>query len=185
MRVSKEEMSKSHQRILSGAAKLIRERGVEGTSVADVMSEAGLTQGGFYRHFETKDALLEEALSAAFEDSAAPLESRLQQQKAAVAVSWYRDNYLSDGHLQNAGIGCPVAAIGADIARGAGKLKKSFGVGVNRIISALAAGMRGSVEERRTSATREFAMLVGAIVIARASDPETARDVLSACRSAK
>jgi TetR/AcrR family transcriptional repressor of nem operon len=185
MRVSKEEMGKSHQRIVEGAARLFRERGVEGASVADVMSEAGLTQGGFYRHFETKEALVDAALQIAFEQSALPLESRLERQEPKAAIAGYRAHYLSDGHVRQAGIGCPVVALGADVARGLGELKRSFGAGVKRMIASLAKGMAGSQQEKEARATREFAMLVGAVVIARASDPETAVEVLAACRSAK
>jgi len=68
MRVSREEMEKSHARIVAGAARLLRERGIENTSVADVMNDAGLTHGGFYRHFKTKDDLLIAALDKAFAD---------------------------------------------------------------------------------------------------------------------
>ena len=181
MRVSKEEMGKSHRRIVVGAARLIRERGIEGTSVADVMGAAGLTQGGFYRHFETKEALVDEAFRAAFEESVSLLESRLEHEPET-AIAAYRDRYLSQGHLQNPGVGCPLAAIGADVGRGITALKSSFGASVNRMIAAFARGMRGSSQEKSAKAARELAMLVGAVVIARASDPETAQAVLSACR---
>ena len=182
MRVSKEEMGKSHQRIVEGAARLIRERGIEGASVADVMAAAGLTQGGFYRHFETKEALVDEAFRAAFEESVSLLESRLEKQEPEAAIAEYRDRYLSQGHLRNPGMGCPLAALGADVGRGISALKSSFGASVNRVIAALAKGIRGSSEEKSANAARELAMLVGAVVIARASDPKTAQAVLSACR---
>ena len=64
MRVSEEEKQKTHRRIVEGATRLVRERGIEGTSVSDVMSDAGLTNGGFYRHFETREALLVAAIEA-------------------------------------------------------------------------------------------------------------------------
>ena len=89
MRVSQEEMERSHGRIVDGAACLMRERGIESTSVADVMSEAGLTHGGFYRHFSNKDALLVAALEAAFEQLAAALESRFDKYEPEAAVADY------------------------------------------------------------------------------------------------
>jgi TetR/AcrR family transcriptional repressor of nem operon len=183
MRVSQKEMEKSHRRIVDGASRLIRERGIEGTSVADVMGEAGLKQGGFYRHFDSKDALVEAALQDAFEQMLLPLETRLEKQEPKAAIAEYRSHYLSQGHVEQRGFGCPVAALGSDVARGLSALKTSFGAGVNRMVKALAAGMRGSPQEIETSAARDLAMMVGAVVIARASDPETARKILSACQN--
>lgn len=182
MRVSQEEMEESHKRIVQGAARLLRERGIEGASVADVMSEAGLTHGGFYRHFKTKEALVAAALRSAFEQLASALEARFDKYEPEAAVADYRADYLSKLHVEKPGIGCPIAALGGEVARGSDTLKIAFGAGVNRLIATLARGMKGAAQERRVGAARELAMLVGAVVIARASDPEAARAVLSACR---
>ncbi len=183
MRVSREEMEKSHKRIVEGAARLVRDRGIESTSVDDVMSEAGLTHGGFYRHFKTKDALVAAALQSAFEQLTAALEARFEKYEPKVAVANYHADYLSNMHVEEPGIGCPLAALGGDVARGSDALKIAFGAGVNRLVGTLARGMEGSPQERRAKAGRELAMLVGAVVIARASDPETAHSVLAACRT--
>ena len=145
----------------------MRERGIEGASVADVMSEAGMTHGGFYRHFDTKEALLASALQSAFDQIMAELDRRLAEDAPEVAVADFHAFYLSQGHVDQPGIGCPVAAVGA---------------GVNRMVEALAKGMKGSARARRAAALRELATLAGALVIARASDPDTARDMLSACK---
>jgi TetR/AcrR family transcriptional repressor of nem operon len=80
------------------------------------------------------------------------------------------------------GRGCPIAALGGDVARGATALKARFGAGARRIIGLLARDLPGSEKARRARAARQLAMMAGAIMIARASDPETARDVLAACR---
>ena len=178
MRMSREEKDKSHARIVASASRLFRERGLEGASVGDVMRHAGLTHGGFYKHFESKDALAESAMAAAFSD----FTQRLETGDSRDAFASYKALYLSDGHKANPGIGCPVAALGQEVARGAGALKASFGVGVNRVVSAIAQSMKGSAASRRSAAIREFSMLVGAIVIARASDDTTANEVLAACR---
>ena len=182
MRVSQEEKDRSHGRIVAGAARLMRERGTEGASVADVMRDAGLTHGGFYRHFGTKEEMLAVALQSAFDQTMAELDRRLREQAPAAAVADFRAFYLSHGHLEQPGVGCPAAAVGADIGRGPAGLKSAFGEGVRRMVAALAKGMRGGAEARRASAVRELALLVGAIVIARASDPDTAREVLLACQ---
>lgn len=175
MRMSQAEKDKSHARIVDSASRLLRERGVDGASVSDVMKDAGLTHGGFYKHFDSKDALVESALDAAFATFTAMLASDRPD-----AAGAYRELYLSDKHVKNPGRGCPVAAIGQDIARGPEQLKVAFGRGVDQIVDAIAATMDGSPEARRTAAFQQFSMLVGAVVIARASDPQTADEVLSA-----
>ncbi len=184
MRVSQDEKDRSRSRIVTAAARLLRERGTAGASVADVMGEAGMTHGGFYRHFDTKEALLALALQAAFEGLQSDLDRRFEDGTPEAAVAGFHTCYLSGGHVDRPGIGCPVAAAGADIGRGPDALKRPFGEGVNRIVAALARGMKGSARARRARAMRELAMLAGAVIIARASDPDTAREVLAACRHA-
>ncbi len=178
MRMSQEEKARSHERIVASASRLFRERGLEGASVAEVMSDAGMTHGGFYKHFDTKDALVEQALAAAFSEFVRALEAS----GADGAFAEYRALYLSRNHLEQAGRGCPVAALGNEVARGSAAIKAAFGAGVRRMINAIACSRTGSAAARRTAAMREFSMLVGAMVIARASDAELADEVLSACR---
>ena len=182
MRVSQAEKERSHKRIVEGASRLVRERGVETTSVADVMTDAGLTNGGFYRHFETKEALMEAAIQAAFDQMVSGMEDWLRKTGPEAGLTDYQNYYLSNGHVDSPGVGCPVAALGGDIARAPDVLKVAYGAGVNRTIEALAKTMHGTDQKRRASAARKLAMLAGAVVIARASDPETARTVLEACR---
>ncbi|MBY0613527.1 MAG: TetR/AcrR family transcriptional regulator [Beijerinckiaceae bacterium] len=182
VRVSRQEMEKSHRRIVDGAARLVRQRGIERTSVADVMSEAGLTNGGFYRHFKTREAMIEAAIDASFEDFCSALEARFQDQAPENAVAGYKADYLSMGHVEQPARGCPISALGGDVGHESQALKQAFGKGVRRAITSLAQGIAGTGDEKRAAATRELAMLVGAVVMARASDPETAERVLKACR---
>lgn len=183
MRVSQAEMDKGHARIVEGAARLFRERGIEKTSVSDVMAEAGFTQGGFYRHFKNKDAIVIAALQTAFDHIASSIEGKTESTEPPAAVEAFRGRYLSKQHLDSPGKGCPIAALGCDVARGSDGLRIAFGAGVSRITAALARGKHGSAQERRIKATQELAMMAGAIMIARACDPETARQVLAACRA--
>lgn len=178
MRMSRDEKERSHQRIVASAAQLFRERGLEGASVGDVMAAAGMTHGGFYKHFESKDALAGKAMSLAFGEFTKPLENDAGPQ----AYATYRARYLSPEHVSHPGLGCPVAALGQDVGRGAAALKAEFSAGVGRIVAAIANRMKGSESARRKAAIRDFSMLVGAIVIARASDEATAEQVLDACR---
>lgn len=179
MRMSQAEKDKSRARIVASASKMLRERGIDGASVSDVMKDAGLTHGGFYKHFANKDALVETAVETAFAAFTEMLTSG-----GPGAVQAWRDVYLSDMHVHNPGYGCPVAALGVDVGRGSTEIKAAFSRGVDDTVTALGATMDGSPEERRTAALQQFSMLVGAVVIARASDPDLAAEVLAAVSAA-
>lgn len=179
MRASQEDKDKSHARIVASASRLLRERGLGGASVGDIMKAAGMTHGGFYKHFESKEALVEAAMETAFNKFLKVLETGEPEQ----AVASYRALYLSDDHKNHPGFGCPIASVGPEIARMPARLKEVFGASVKRAVTALARVMKGPGSAREAAAFREFSMLVGAIVIARASDDETARSVLEACRT--
>lgn len=131
------------------------------------MSEAGLTHGGFDKHFDSKDALIESALGAAFADIVALVEE-------ADTFASYQELFLSPAHVENPSRGCPVAALGQEVARGAATLKATFGGGLERIVAAVALRLRGSPTARRKAAIRQMCALVGAVVVARATDPQTA-----------
>jgi len=115
MRRSQEDAAKTRARIVDEASRLFRARGIDATSVADVMSAAGLTVGGFYRHFESKEDLVAEAIDAA---------SRETTDRHLARSAWKDDNnllalfdtYLSDGHRRHPGLGCPVAALCSEAA---------------------------------------------------------------------
>ena len=185
MRVSQAEMDANHQRIVEGTSRLLRERGVHDTSVADAMSEAGLTHGGFYRHFKTKDDLVVAGIRSMFEAIAAHLELQQLGADARDVAAQYRAVYLSDEHVGNPGQGCPVPALAGEVARESPALREVFGSGFRRVADTLAKGMPGTSPERQPQALRELAMLVGAVVVARASDTETARLMLEACRGSQ
>lgn len=185
MSASRDEKQKSHERIVESAAKLLREQGVEGASVAETMKAAGMTHGGFYKHFSSKDDLLAAALDQAFEEIAGMLQPGASPGEARAIAPQFQTFYLSDNHLGSPGYGCPIAALSGDVARSAMALKSRFGIGVKRIVTLLARGLPGSEKTRRDRATRQLAMMAGAIMIARASDADTARDVLKSCRAAR
>ncbi len=182
MRASQEEKERSHERIIASAAKLFRRNGIEGASVGDVMRDAGLTHGGFYKHFDSKESLLVAALDRAFDETLAWLGPKQPDEKPVATAGNFREVYLSDQHVASPSIGCPIAALGIEVARGRLQLKARFGMGVRRVIALLARGSTGSQRLREARATRQIAMMAGAVMIARASDPDTARDVMEACR---
>ena len=183
MRMSQEDKDRSHARIIASAAKLARQRGVDGTSVGDVMQDAGMTHGGFYKHFASKEDMLAAALDHAFDESTARLRPELGTEQAEQITAAFKAFYLSDLHLGMPSLGCPIAALAGDIAREGEGLKGRFGHGVRRMIELLTRGTVGSERARRARATRNLALMVGAVVIARSCDPQTAQLVLEACRA--
>lgn len=180
MRVSRDEKAKSRERIVASASRRLREAGIDGASVADVMRDAGLTHGGFYRHFADKEALVAAAIAAAFAEFAGALADGVAAGDP-VAASRFVELYLSELHASHPEHGCPVPATAADVARAGDVAKAAFGAGVNAVIDALAAAQKGP--HRRRKAWRQFAMLAGSVLIARASDPVTAAEVLAAARA--
>jgi len=108
-RVSQAQAQENRQRIVETAARLFRERGIAGVSVADVMAEVGLTHGGFYKHFASKDALVTEAVGLAF--------TQAGQRITSVDRAVFLDYYLSAEHRDDPGTGCPTAGFGGDLAR--------------------------------------------------------------------
>jgi TetR/AcrR family transcriptional repressor of nem operon len=172
----------THERIVDVAARAIRRDGYAGVGVADVMKAAGLTHGGFYAHFESRDALLVEALERAGRDSATSIARAIEQQ-AAKGASAFRalvETYLSDKLLSSMEHGCPVAALGCDMARQAGAVREASATRVQRLI----AGVRATLPEAPRAAASVIAgTLVGALQLARAlGDNAEGRAVLAAAR---
>src|ERR1700710_2692019 len=109
----------THERIVDAAARALRRHGYEGVGVADVMKEAGLTHGGFYSHFESREAMLAEALVRAGRDSSVNMSEGIRARVARgnSPLRSFIEVYLSDAHLSGAEQGCPVAALGSEMSR--------------------------------------------------------------------
>lgn len=183
MRVSREEAAASRTRITQEAARLMRENGIAATSVADVMSAAGMTTGGFYKHFESKDHLAAAAVRAAFGSVLDPLQKAAEKKGPAPARAAYLKNYLSDAHLRNPGKGCPVAAMGADGGRLPEVLGSAFMEGVEQTLAFL--GGTEVAPSDRAALIRQMATLVGAVVLARAvGEGRLRKEILAAVADA-
>ena len=187
MRVSRAQAAENRERILEVAAKLFRERGIDGIGVADLMKSAGLTHGGFYGHFKSKEDLVAQACGRAVakmrdhwihtiaHSSADPLET-------------LASDYLAAKHRDNSGRGCPMAALGSEIARQGSDVRHSVTEEIKPFIAYLSGIVEGSSSTlRRERAIALYASLVGAIVIARAVDDlelsnETLRAVANSIR---
>jgi TetR/AcrR family transcriptional repressor of nem operon len=186
MRYSREHKLETHARIVRKASVRLREKGAHGVGVADLMKEAGLTHGGFYAHFDSREALVIEAFADAMDRSTErwrkfaagiPPEKRLQ----AIA-----DSYLTTVHRDDPGHGCSVPALAAEIARENPRTRKAFAAKLEQMIEMLA----GQVPELPRKAARRQAMAVlatmmGTLVLARAAGSgEFSDEILSAGREA-
>jgi len=166
MRYEKGHRETTRQRIIDVASAQFRENGVAAVGLAGIMAEAGLTNGAFYTHFESKEDLVQAVLLNALGRREQNLRAALEA-KTGVAAA-IRD-YLSARHRDGAGNGCPTAALVAEIARHPKKTRDAFTGKVAEIIALMAAQVRaGSAAERRPRAIAIYGMMVGALQLARA-----------------
>ena len=174
----------THQRIVETAARAIRRGGFHGVGVADIMKEAGLTHGGFYAHFDSRDALLVEALEKAGRESGEAV-TRALERRAAKGVSAFRalvEAYLADEHLGSLEIGCPVAALACDMPRQSDAVRAASAMRVRRLV----AGVRSALPDAsRATASIVAGTLVGTLQLARALGANAeGRALLAATRKA-
>jgi TetR/AcrR family transcriptional repressor of nem operon len=173
----------SHERILDAAARAVRRSGVAGVGVAEVMKEAGLTHGGFYAHFESRDALLAEALEHAGSQSNANVRERMRAHTEAgeSPLRALVSEYLSGGHMDTLELGCPVAAVSSDLQRAGAGLREVSQARVRSLAKLVEGTLAPGVPAG--SAWAIAAGLVGAIQLARVLGPEGGgNEVLQACR---
>jgi AcrR family transcriptional regulator len=175
----------SHERILDAAARAVRRSGVAGVGVAEVMKEAGLTHGGFYAHFESRDALLAEALEHAGGQSIARLRERMRVRTDAgdSPLRALVCEYLSEPHAEALELGCPVAAIASEMPRAPGALRE---VATGRV-RGLAALVEAALPNGAPAASAWViaGSLVGALQMARVLGQEGGgSEVLKACSAA-
>ncbi len=179
MRQSRQATAESRARIVEAASHLFRKRGLEATGVADIMQAAGLTHGGFYRHFPSKDALAAEAVAAAFAERTRVLAPDGDRADAG-SLKAYVELYLSDGHLAHPETGCPMAALASEAAHSPPEMHAALAAGGERLID-LIARSAPDADGARARALRLIATMVGAVAIARAVGTSgLASEVLSA-----
>lgn len=174
MKVSREQMAENRQRILESASRLFREKGFEAVSVAEVMKAAGLTHGGFYGHFKSKDDLFIHALGHAIG----------KHNGATLPLHAYMDEYLSPRHRDNKAGGCPISGLAADVLRQTPEARAAVTDGVRAQIDWISERITGSDEaHRRRQAIAIWAAMVGATILARATaDPALSDEILRSTR---
>ena len=179
---SKAEKDKTHKRIVAIASKRFREDGLAGVGIAELMKEAGLTVGGFYKHFKSRDALVAEAVGSALGTWKRQLEAAASGGPPATYESLV-DNYLSETHRNHPETGCPVVALAADIARSDKRTRVLVTRQIRDSIELIATLIRDTGEKHkgtaRSRALLTYCALVGAIGVARAVlDEELSREIL-------
>ncbi len=179
MRVSREKAAENRERIVEIASRLFREKGFDGVGVDAIMRGAGLTHGGFYGHFGSKDDLAAEAVTRALERNAEH-QSRFTDLGALVS------DYLSERHRADRTNGCAIAALGADMVRQGKGVRRGLTAHVRSQLDRIAHLLRdGTAARRRKRAITTLAGIVGALMLARAvDDPALSKEILAAARDA-
>lgn len=175
----------THERIVETAARAIRRSGYEGTSVADIMKEAGLTHGGFYAHFASRDAMLAEAADRAGAEAVAASTRVTAAAPPQQAFQALLNAYLSKKHLEGIETGCPVAALGSEMPRQAPEVRRAATRRIKEMIDVVARQMpdwgQPGAHER---ALVTVATMVGTVLLARAvDDPKLADALLNAAQA--
>jgi TetR/AcrR family transcriptional repressor of nem operon len=175
----KAQKARTHKRIVAIASKRFREKGLAGFGIAELMKEAGLTVGGFYKHFDSRDDLVAEAVNSAF----GGWKRRVDAAKSGgppVSYEELIDDYLSEVHRDNPGTGCAFSALAPEIARSDKRTRALTSEQVRSDIQLIAA-LRPTKDKRtaRSRAILAFSALVGAMSLARAvSDEALSREIL-------
>ncbi|MYN05118.1 TetR family transcriptional regulator [Pseudoduganella sp. DS3] len=180
MRVSREQAAQNRERIVETASRLFREKGYDGIGVADLMKCAGLTHGGFYGHFASKEDLLAEAFGKAMQGSAEKWRTLLAAAPANPRAA-LAHMYLTAKHRDNPGGGCALAALGPDVSRVGPEVRQAMADSFQSQIAALAQALPGAPAQQRRAAITTYAAMVGALVLARAvADRKQSDEILAA-----
>jgi len=179
MGYSKAQKARTHKRIVTIASKRFREKGLAGFGIAELMKEAGLTVGGFYKHFDSRDDLVAEAISSAFGD----WQRRAEAAKSGgptVSLEKLIDDYLSDAHRKSPGTGCAFSALAPEIARSDMRTRAVTSQQVQNDLESIIELLPGKDKRAaRSRAILTFSSLVGAMALARAvSDEALSREIL-------
>lgn len=186
MRYSREHKLETHARIVKKASVRLREMGAHGIGVADLMKDAGLTHGGFYAHFDSRDALVIEALTHAMDRSTERWRKLAEETSPEKRFSMIVNSYLASLHRDNPGHGCAIPALGAEIAREGSKTRRAFAGKLQQMIDMLAEQIPNLPRKAaRRRATAAIATMMGTLVMARiAGNSDFSDEILRAGREA-
>ncbi len=186
MRYSREHKQETHARIVRKASVRLREKGAHGVGVADLMKEAGLTHGGFYAHFASREALVIEAFAYAMDRATERWRKIAEQTPPGERLATIVDTYLTPTHRDDSGHGCAVPALSAEIARESPKTRKAFAAKLEQMIDMVADQIPDLPRKAaRKQAAAALATMMGTLVLARvAGSGEFSEEILAAGREA-
>ncbi|HYI28474.1 MAG TPA: TetR/AcrR family transcriptional regulator [Bradyrhizobium sp.] len=186
MRYSREHKLETHARIVKKASVRIREKGAHGIGVADLMKDAGLTHGGFYAHFDSREALVIEAFAYAMDRSTERWRKLAETIPPEKRMATIVETYLTPLHRDDPGHGCAVTALGAEIARESPKTRKAFAAKLEQMVDMLAEQIPDVPRKAaRKQALATLSSMVGALMLARiAGTGELSDEILGAGRDA-
>ena len=180
MRKSKQETAATRARIVRSAASAFRENGISGTGLDDLMAAAGLTHGGFYRHFESKDQVVAEACSVALSELAEKLAATVSGRSDCSGFEALVTEYLSPRHRDNPANGCPFAALGSEIARSNDELRAAATEGFIKLVDVVAGQFkRTRPDQAKLRAVVAMSTMIGALTMSRiVTDPDLSTAIL-------
>ena len=186
MRYTKEHKQETHARIVRKASVRLREKGAHGIGVADLMKEAGLTHGGFYAHFDSREALVIEAFNYAMDRSTERWRKLAEQTPPEKRFAAIVESYLTTIHRDDPGHGCAVPTLGPEIAREGAKARKAFAARLDEMIEMMADQLPELPRKAaRAQAIAALSTMAGALVLSRvAGTGEFSEEILGAGREA-
>jgi TetR/AcrR family transcriptional repressor of nem operon len=187
MRRSAEEKAETRRQIVRAAGRMIRDRGLSDTGVADVMAETGLTHGGFYRHFDSKDELAAAAVESAFAHMRARLEAITAQAPPGRKLAALIETYLTEVHRDQPQHGCVMASVGMEAQRAGGIVQAAYEDGIARLLALFAAQIEAPTRQQRDDrAQAVLSLMVGGLLLARAlrGDATASKRALANARKA-
>lgn len=168
MRKSKQATAETRESIVQTAAAEFRRNGIAETGLSDLMAAAGLTHGGFYRHFESKDHLVAEACEAALLSILNAMQDSVEGASPKLARKKLLSRYLTSKHRDNPATGCPLAALGSDLRRADSRTREAASAGYRRLVEIVVAQLDGFLpDEANTRATAIVSAMVGSMILSR------------------
>jgi TetR/AcrR family transcriptional repressor of nem operon len=184
MRYSKDHKAETHERIVKNASVRLRERGAASLGVAELMKEAGLTHGGFYAHFASRDALIGEAFAHAMDQTAKRWRKRAELAREGKQLSSIVNGYLTAQHRDDVGNGCALPSLGAEVHRASPKTRKAVAAKLEEMIDVISEQMPSqTAKAARREAIATLSTMMGTMILARmAGTGEFSDEVLAAGR---
>jgi TetR/AcrR family transcriptional regulator, transcriptional repressor for nem operon len=184
MRKSRQETAETRQRIVEAASVEFRRSGIDGTGLADLMAAAGLTHGGFYKHFESKEQVVEESLALAIETMVESMKRTASASSGKGGLHAVIADYLSVKFRDDVAGGCPFVALGSDVARSSDTVREATTTGFLKMVDIIAGQLDGmSPAAAKKEALSMLSTMIGAVTLARVvTDPDLSASILRQAR---